>query len=506
MIRDSSGRGGGAAELREVAPRHHDGDLGPRWPSQIDHVPLDRPGDVAVPALDHVERDRHPAAIQRRRWFSCGRGRRRRAPLDLVGPERERVAHRPQGRPVEPVDQDDARVRPAGQPDAAGSPCSSSDRGGTSGGRGMVADERHADVLVGERARGRAAHPSRAPRAARARPIVRGPGTITVTSARRERRRRTRRGVRPRRPRRERPERHVDPEPYLAHAPPGASVLHRVVLDVDRERRSRGSSSRTGGRASSCGRGRRRAGRRSGGRAGSCSNACELLVELAVLALVLVVHPDQEPAPCTGTNTITAQAPCANFVIAITTVTTAVVTAPSTVDREAVPPAGLAEPEVTLGHPGLRQRERGEHADRVERDQRVDVGLEQITTSTVDGDRETDDPVREDQAVPALGQLARHEVVVRVEVRQPREVGERRCSRRGSGSAWWRSGASGTAPFRRRRCRRPPCRPRRSRSSCVEVGRPVQLQREEREPEEHRRRGGCPSTSASSGRSAIREA
>jgi hypothetical protein len=42
------------------------------------------------------------------------------------------------------------------------------------------------------------------------------------------------------------------------------------------------------------------------------------------------------------------------------------------------------------------------------------------------GDRETDDPVREDESAPALGERAWHEMVLRVEVREPWEVGERR--------------------------------------------------------------------------------
>ncbi len=98
------------------------------------------------------------------------------------------------------------------------------------------------------------------------------------------------------------------------------------------------------------------------------------------------------------------------------------------VDREADPPAGLPETEVALGHAGLGERERREHPDRVERDQLGHVGLEQHDQ---DGGRdgESDDPVREDQAVPADRELSRHEVVRGVEVRQAGEVGERRVGR-----------------------------------------------------------------------------
>ncbi len=51
------------------------------------------------------------------------------------------------------------------------------------------------------------------------------------------------------------------------------------------------------------------------------------------------------------------------------------------------------------------------------------------TTSSRRRDRETDDAVREDEPMPALGERAGHEVVFRVEVREAREVGERRVGR-----------------------------------------------------------------------------
>ena len=44
------------------------------------------------------------------------------------------------------------------------------------------------------------------------------------------------------------------------------------------------------------------------------------------------------------------------------------------VDEEPALPVGFLARDVMLGHPGLRQRERREHADRVERDQLVDLG------------------------------------------------------------------------------------------------------------------------------------
>ena len=122
-----------------------------------------------------------------------------------------------------------------------------------------------------------------------------------------------------------------------------------------------------------------------------------------------------------GTRIRIAHAPSMNFVRATITSTMNVATAPGAVDQQPDPPAGLAEPQVPLGHPGLRQRERGEHADRVERDQPGDVRIERDHQ----GDRragQREDPVGEHEPVPARRELPRQEVVARVEVRQPGEV------------------------------------------------------------------------------------
>ena len=120
-----------------------------------------------------------------------------------------------------------------------------------------------------------------------------------------------------------------------------------------------------------------------------------------------------------------AHAPWVNFVIAITTVTTPVTTAPVALMARPTRHPVLLEPEVTHRHPRLRQRERREHADRVERDEVGDVGLEQDDETGGRG-REQDDAVGEDEPVPALGELLGHEVVVGVEARQAGEVGEAR--------------------------------------------------------------------------------
>ena len=99
-----------------------------------------------------------------------------------------------------------------------------------------------------------------------------------------------------------------------------------------------------------------------------------------------------------------------------------------TVHEQPELPSLLPQAEVALGHPGLRQGERREHAKRVERDHRRDARPEDDDHQA--GRRgQRHDAVREDQSVPALRELARHEGVAGVEAGQPREVGERRVGR-----------------------------------------------------------------------------
>ena len=120
---------------------------------------------------------------------------------------------------------------------------------------------------------------------------------------------------------------------------------------------------------------------------------------------------------------MTAHAPCANFVTGDDDGHDRGRERAETVDRQSRTPAGLLDADMPSGHPRLRQRERREHADRVERDQLVDVGLEQDDQHRGRG-REPDDPVREDQSMPTHRELAGHEVVGGMEVRESREVGE----------------------------------------------------------------------------------
>ena len=72
--------------------------------------------------------------------------------------------------------------------------------------------------------------------------------------------------------------------------------------------------------------------------------------------------------------------------------------------------------------PGLAEGEPGEHAERVQRDQRRDVALEDDDQHAGD-DGEEDDAVGEHQAVAAVGELAGQEAVPGDDRRQPGEVG-----------------------------------------------------------------------------------
>ena len=118
-----------------------------------------------------------------------------------------------------------------------------------------------------------------------------------------------------------------------------------------------------------------------------------------------------------------AQAPWVNLVAAMTRHTTA--------DRPAPMPL-MTRPTCQLGSflvtwclamPDCDSVKLEEHADGVERDELVDLGVghEQQHDG---GDGQRDDAVGEHQPVAALGELAGHEVVAGVEAGQAGEVGE----------------------------------------------------------------------------------
>ena len=77
---------------------------------------------------------------------------------------------------------------------------------------------------------------------------------------------------------------------------------------------------------------------------------------------------------------------------------------------------------VMAHHAELRQRERGEHADGVERDQRVGEAAERDDQQR-GGAGEHEHAVREHQPVAPVGQLAGQIAVAGDDRRQPREVG-----------------------------------------------------------------------------------
>jgi hypothetical protein len=93
------------------------------------------------------------------------------------------------------------------------------------------------------------------------------------------------------------------------------------------------------------------------------------------------------------------------------------------VDEPAAAPARFPDPLVVHGHAEARHREPGEHADRVERDQPVDLGAGSDQEDHRD-DREHDDAVGQRQPVAPLGQPAGQERVTRDEAGQEREAAE----------------------------------------------------------------------------------
>ena len=76
-----------------------------------------------------------------------------------------------------------------------------------------------------------------------------------------------------------------------------------------------------------------------------------------------------------GTSRMTIQAPWVNFVTAMIRSTTSDSNAPMPLIKEPARHPGSRVAEVVLRHARLRERERREHADRVERDEPVDLGV-----------------------------------------------------------------------------------------------------------------------------------
>ena len=124
-----------------------------------------------------------------------------------------------------------------------------------------------------------------------------------------------------------------------------------------------------------------------------------------------------------GPTTTTSHAPSVNLVTAKISTTNPVSHAGREVDHQPPAPAPLLVRQVVLGHTEAGHREPGEHADRVERHQVVDVRPDrEDERQRYDGQH--DDAVGEHQPVPALHQPAGQERVLGHEAGQERETVE----------------------------------------------------------------------------------
>ena len=127
-------------------------------------------------------------------------------------------------------------------------------------------------------------------------------------------------------------------------------------------------------------------------------------------------------AMITGTTTIGTHAPMVNLVMATMSSTTKVADAPDAVDDHAPPPARFPLAQVVAHHARLAEREGGEHADGVERDEGVGDAAEG-DDEHAGGDGEEEDAVGEHEAVAPVGELAGQVAVPGDDRRQPGEVG-----------------------------------------------------------------------------------
>ena len=102
--------------------------------------------------------------------------------------------------------------------------------------------------------------------------------------------------------------------------------------------------------------------------------------------------------------------------------------APDHVDDQPSLPVRFPQREVVTAHPELRQREPGEHAHRVQRDEQRDLGPERDDQDGREAGQQQD-AVREHEAVAAVGQLTGQVPVAGDDRRQPGEVGVGRVGR-----------------------------------------------------------------------------
>ena len=127
------------------------------------------------------------------------------------------------------------------------------------------------------------------------------------------------------------------------------------------------------------------------------------------------------------------------------------------VDRGPPAPAGLLDVEPVPDHARLAEREAHEHADRVQRDQRVGVAAERPQEPERHAGQQDDAP-RVGEPVAAERELARHVAVLGEDRRQPGEgveagVGGQEQDERGADR---RTSRTAPSPNRRRSPRRAP--------------------------------------------------
>ncbi len=130
---------------------------------------------------------------------------------------------------------------------------------------------------------------------------------------------------------------------------------------------------------------------------------------------------DLNPTTMIGMTTSGTQAPLVNFVVATINSTMSVATDPDRVDHHVALVAALAFLLVVFDHARLRQREREEHADGVQRDERVGLAAEG-DDQRAGGGGEHDDAVGEHEPVAPVGELSRQVAVVGDDRREAREV------------------------------------------------------------------------------------
>ena len=171
-------------------------------------------------------------------------------------------------------------------------------------------------------------------------------------------------------------------------------------------------------------------------------------VERARLGAVLPVQPHQHQPQRPGTARTTSQAPSLNLTTAKISTTQRRHDAAGQVDRAACAASPARDAcGGTCAMPSPAMREAGEHADRVERDQRCRRSRRRRSSSASASDGQHDDAVAEREPVPAPGQLPRQERVLGDEAGQEREAGERRV----------RAGDTGSARSRPARATKPMC-------------------------------------------------